>query len=158
MVKTMVKTIVVGVDSSQTALSAAEKAADLAEGLGAVLHVVSAYNAHGADSYATVAQGHSAVSSGSPSLADGLSGAARQIAESVAAVMRDSHPSLTVESSAGRGAPADVLVRTAEEKDAGIVVVGNKNVQGLSRVLGSVARKVAAEARCDVHIANTVSA
>lgn len=89
------------------------------------------------------------------SLADGLGDAAQQVAESVAAVLRDSHPGLTIESSAGRGSPAEVIVRTAENVDADLIVVGNKRVQGISRILGSVARKVASEATCDIHIVNT---
>ena len=35
------------------------------------------------------------------------------------------------------------------------MVVGNKNIRGVSRVLGSVARKVASGATCDLYIANT---
>src|SRR5690606_28369663 len=40
--------------------------------------------------------------------------------------------------------------------DASLIVVGNKRVQGVAgRVLGSIARDVAAHASCDVYIAHT---
>ena len=37
-----------------------------------------------------------------------------------------------------------------------MIVVGNKRVQGLARVLGSVASAVAQHAPCDVYIAKTI--
>ena len=58
-------------------------------------------------------------------------------------------------SSAAAGSPADVLLAKATELGADVIVVGNKRVQGVSRILGSVARKVAAEATCDLYIAHT---
>jgi len=53
------------------------------------------------------------------------------------------------------GAPAVQLVKEAKTVDADVIVVGNKNVQGLSRILGSVAEDVAHVAPCAVLIAKT---
>ena len=51
--------------------------------------------------------------------------------------------------------PADSLCAEAERLGAKMIVVGNRRVQGLSRVLGSVASDVLRHAPCDVHVANT---
>lgn len=155
----MTKIIVTGVDSSQTALSAAEKAAELAEGIGAELHVFSAYSTSTGDavwSAKTMERG-TATSSAYQKLTDSKTIAATQIAKSVAAVLTEHHPDLTVVASAVEGTPAEVLLKKARELNADTIVVGNKRVQGISRVLGSVAMKVAGEARCDLHIVNTTA-
>ncbi|WP_281445477.1 universal stress protein, partial [Paenarthrobacter nicotinovorans] len=47
------------------------------------------------------------------------------------------------------------LVNEAEMQDARLIVVGNRRMQGLGRVLGSVANTVAHTAPCDVYIAKT---
>lgn len=153
----MAKKIVAGVDSSQTALSAAMKAAELAEGMGAELHLCTAYSTTSADALDSIRTKSTGVASQAAykKLTDGLAEASRQVAESVGAVLRESYPSLVVEATAGEGPPADVLLRTAKKLDADLIVVGNKHVQGFKRILGSVARKVASEARCDLYIANT---
>ncbi|MCJ7858191.1 universal stress protein [Corynebacterium kalidii] len=153
----MTKTIVTGVDSSQTALAAAQKAAELADGVGAELHVFSAYSI-GASLPLQVAKSNNmgpGTSTAYQKLTDGYARAAQEVADSVAAVLQEAYPSVTVHASAVEGAPADVLVLQAEKLHADTIVVGNKHVQGISRILGSIARKVAAEAPCDLYIVNT---
>ena len=50
----------------------------------------------------------------------------------------------------------EALVSESERLDATMIVVGNKRVQGIAgRVLGSIARDVAAHASCDVYVAHT---
>lgn len=101
------RTIVTGVDSSQTALNAAEKAAELAEGLGAELHIFSAYSISTADtlqSFKTKDLGIS-TSVAYQNLADGQARAAAQIADAVAAVLQEAHPELTIVASAKEGTP-----------------------------------------------------
>ena len=39
-----------------------------------------------------------------------------------------------------------------------LIVVGNRRMRGIGRVLGSVANSVAHNATCDVYIANTYDA
>ena len=53
------------------------------------------------------------------------------------------------------GDPAKTLVEEAERLDARAIVVGNRRVQGASRVFGSIATEVTRQAPCDVVIANT---
>ena len=154
---TMTKTILTGVDSSQTALAAAEKAAELAASYGGVLHICSAYSKASEDALESVRSSTaSRVDAESlDKLTAGLSKASQDVAESVADVLRGSYPELTIEVSAVGGTPADVLIDKAKELDADVIVVGNKHVQGMSRILGSVARKIASEAPCDLYIAHT---
>lgn len=153
----MTKIIVTGVDSSQTALNAAKKAAELAEGMGAELHVFSAYSTSTGDAIwsAKTMEAGTATTSAYQKLTDGKAIAAAQIAKAVAGVLTENHPDLTVVASAVEGTPAEVLLKKAKALDADTIVVGNKRVQGFSRVLGSVALKVATEAKCDLHIVNT---
>ncbi|HKU02594.1 MAG TPA: universal stress protein [Arthrobacter sp.] len=137
--------IVVGVDGSETAKRAAESAKDLAAGLDASLHVVSAF-----DSDRTEVFG-----SGSDRWIVSDADAAEQVARTVAESLgRD----VAVTYSAARGRPADALIKEAVRMDARIIVVGNRRMHGIGRVLGSVANSVAHNAPCDVYIANTYDA
>jgi nucleotide-binding universal stress UspA family protein len=47
------------------------------------------------------------------------------------------------------------LIQEAERVGATLIVVGNKNMHGIGRVLGSVANDVAHHAPCDVLIVKT---
>lgn len=137
--------IVVGVDGSETAKRAAQSARDLAAALGASLHVVSAF-----DSDRTEVFG-----SGSDRWIVSDADAAEQVARTVAESLgRD----IAVTYSAARGRPADALIKEAIRMDARIIVVGNRRMHGIGRVLGSVANSVAHNAPCDVYIANTYDA
>jgi len=60
--------------------------------------------------------------------------------------------------SAARGKPAEALIKEAERLSARMIVVGNRRMRGIGRVLGSVANSVAHNATCDVYIANTYDA
>ena len=137
--------VVVGVDGSGTAKKAAESAKNLAAAMGAPLHVVSAF-----DSDRTEVFG-----SGSDRWIVSDADAAEQVARTVAESLgRD----ITVTYSAARGRPADALIKEAVRMDARIIVVGNRRMHGIGRVLGSVANSVAHNAPCDVYIANTYDA
>ena len=59
---------------------------------------------------------------------------------------------------AARGKPAEALIAEAERTNALMIVVGNRRMQGIGRLLGSVANSVAHNAPCDVYIAKTDSA
>lgn len=56
----------------------------------------------------------------------------------------------------GEGKPAKVLLEEAVAVGAEMIVVGNRRMQGVSRVLGSIANEVAHHAPCDVYIVKTV--
>ena len=135
--------IVVGVDGSETALRAAHTARDLAVSVGATLHVVSAF-----DSDKTQVFG-----SGSDQWIVSDAGNAETVARSVAEGLR--RPDITVTYAAARGKPAEALIREAERTGALMIVVGNRRMSGIGRVLGSVANSVAHNAPCDVYIAKT---
>ena len=55
-------------------------------------------------------------------------------------------------------APADAIVRIAEEIGADLIVIGNKGMKGARRILGSVANSVAHNAPCSVLIIDTMDA
>jgi len=140
-----VTTILCGVDNSPTAAAAARKAARLAVALGGDLNLVSAY---GKIESETVEVGSETILVSNEMEADRIAGA-------IAVELRREFPGLEVVSSSSDGRPGDALVHAAERLHADLIVVGNKRVQGIARVLGSIARDVAAHAPCDVYVAHT---
>lgn len=141
----MINDIVTGVDDSETAAAAARKAAQLAGAFDARLHVISAF---GNQETGTLRAGGEVVRINHKE-------AAAEVAGNVADSLRADFPDLTITSYAALGQAAEALVSSASELNADLIVVGNKRVQGFTRVMGSVARSVAAEAHCDVYIAYT---
>lgn len=138
----MYKNIIVGYDGSDRALRAVEEAADLATVIGATLHIVTA-----------VEKGDEIHEIGTSSDQVFLSGA--QIAKEQLNSLASKFSHLDVRTSAVTGTPAHVLLDEAKRVDADLILVGNRNVQGLSRVLGSIAEDVAHKAPCAVLIAKT---
>lgn len=134
--------IVVGVDSSETASKAAECARDLAIALGASLHVVTAFESERAE----------VIGRGTDQIVISEADSAERVAKKLAG---SGGQALTVTFSAARGKPAEALIKEATRLDATMIVVGNKRMRGIGRVLGSVANSVAHNAPCDVYIANT---
>jgi len=134
--------VIVGVDGSETAQEAAVVAARLAKALGLPLRVISAYEK--ADT--------GVVNVGSEEFRYSSEEDAANVAAGVAIVVGDG---IEVESVAVHGKPASVLVDEASRLDAALVVVGNRRMQGVGRVLGSVANSVSHNAPCDVYIAKT---
>jgi nucleotide-binding universal stress UspA family protein len=63
---------------------------------------------------------------------------------------------VNVETFAREGDPADAILDVAEERDADLIVVGNKGMSGAKRfLLGSVPNKVSHHAPCSVLIVRT---
>jgi nucleotide-binding universal stress UspA family protein len=54
-----------------------------------------------------------------------------------------------------KGDPADVLIAKADEVGADLIVVGNRGMKGVRRVLGSVPNSVAHGANCSALIVDT---
>jgi nucleotide-binding universal stress UspA family protein len=54
-----------------------------------------------------------------------------------------------------KGDPADILIAKADEVGADLIVVGNRGMKGVRRVLGSVPNSVAHGANCSVLIVDT---
>ena len=133
--------VVVGVDRSETAHRAAERAAALATALGEPLHLVMAVKRGqsvnlqvGADHFFT----------------DWLT-EAHQFLRTIQLELGDEHTTVAV----GGNDPAKSLCEEAARIDATVIVVGNRRAQGAKRVLGSVAAAVTHHAPCDVLIAHT---
>ena len=56
---------------------------------------------------------------------------------------------------AQRGSPAATILKVADEIDADLIVVGNRGMTGVRRVLGSVASAVTTQAPCTVLVVKT---
>jgi nucleotide-binding universal stress UspA family protein len=134
--------IVVGVDRSDTARRAALTGAQLATALGRPLHLVMAVSR---DRSIDVK-----VRGGDGSHTDWVS-AAEQFLDALRGELRTPEATCTVSLSE----PAAAMCEEAERLNASMIVVGNRRVQGLSRVLGAVATDVVRHAPCDVLVANT---
>jgi nucleotide-binding universal stress UspA family protein len=137
------ETIVVGVDGSPQAKAAADRAAQLAAALGGALHIVSAVP--------KVDQNVGPAGPDGTWLLNSVDLAERAV-EELAAEYRSTIGVTTV---AVHSDPAPLLCNEAARIGASIIVVGNKRVQGISRVLGSIAGDVAKSAPCDVYIVHT---
>ncbi|HVS68890.1 MAG TPA: universal stress protein [Mycobacteriales bacterium] len=140
--------IVVGTDGSATAERAVDAAGGLAQLTGGSVHVVTAYRPVRA---AAVVAGAAAAQTW---FGEEERLAAEELVASAAERLKERGvPAVPV---ARLGDPADVLLATAEEFDADLLVVGNRGMTGVRRyLLGSVADRVVHHASCTVHIAHT---
>jgi nucleotide-binding universal stress UspA family protein len=137
------ETVVVGADESATAAEAVRVAIELVKLSGGRLHVVTAYKPQ---------QLHAPVGeefSGSLSSGD----LAQNVLADLASRARSG--GVEVETHLKNADPADAICGVATEVKADVIVVGNKGMQGLRRVLGSVPNSVAHQAPCAVLIAFT---
>jgi nucleotide-binding universal stress UspA family protein len=140
----MFASVVVGVDASQTAGEAFRYALELVKESGGTLHIVTAYKG------STVTPGElpdefiDAAGTGSQAsaLLDDLASRSRAVG-------------VTVVTHVQRLDPADAIVAVAEEQGADLIVVGNKGMKGVRRVLGSVPNDVAHRAPCSTLIVQT---
>ena len=139
------KIYVVGTDGSETAARAAKRAGELALATGASVHVVSAFSRGGSGTTVGVGSDQFVVSSLS---------SAESAADQQAATFRAQGVEAT--SAAIGEKPADALINEAERLEAELIIVGNRRMQGVSRLLGSVANEVAHNAPCDVLVVKTV--
>jgi nucleotide-binding universal stress UspA family protein len=135
-------TIIVGVDSSTQAREAARKAAQFAVALDVPLHVVTAVQSNQVHE---IGYGSDAFVFNSMDLAN----------EVLGSITDEFRRTTKVTSAALRTDPATALCEEAERLGASMIVIGNKRVQGVSRVLGSVAGAVAKSAPCDVFVVHT---
>ena len=148
----MFGSIVVGTDGSETAREAVRQAVGLAARLGARLDVVSAYEP---------VPGSPLRASATPlpddpqwvvNAREEVDATLREAAEEARAA------GVQVGTHARQGDPADAILDVAEERSAGLVVVGNKGLTGAERfLLGSVPNKVTHHAPCSVLIIRTPS-
>jgi len=138
----MYKKIIVGYDGSERALRAVDEAVDLSTAVGSSLHLVTAVDK--ANPIHEIGE-----SSDKQFLSDS------EIAHTQLTALASKASHLDVSVAAVPGTAAQVLVDQATLLDADLIMVGNRRMQGLSRVLGSVAEGVAHKAPCAVLIAKT---
>ncbi len=133
----MFSTIVIGLDGSETAQTACDTGVELAGALGAHVHLVTAYSdASSSDDEVTPERQ-----------------AAEELLASAAAACGPIEGGVT--NHAQRGSPAATIIKVAEETDADLIVVGNRGMTGVRRVLGSVASAVTTQAPCTVLVVKT---
>ncbi len=138
----MYKKIITGYDGSERALRAVEEAADLATAIGASLHLVSAVSKK--DNVHEIGE-----SSDKLFLSDS------EIAKDQLINIASKLNHLEISTAVIAGAPAQVMVNEAQAVGADLILIGNRHVQGISRVLGSIAEDIAHKAPCAVLIAKT---
>ena len=143
--------IVVGTDGSETAKEAVRQAGELAKAVGANILLVSAFTPV---SEARLQQERQTVPEDVSWVVNPR--------EDVQAVLDEEAERLRgngvgeVETFAREGDPADAILDVAEERNADLIVVGNKGMTGARRfLLGSVPNKVSHHAPCNVMIVRT---
>ena len=129
--------IVVGTDGSETAGEAVRQATQLAKSMGDSIDLVSAYepvsSARLREEQQQVPKDLEWTINPREDVDSTLKDAAEQIGEA----------GVDVTTFAREGDPADAILDVAEERDAGLIVVGNKGMTGAKRfLLGSVPNKV----------------
>jgi nucleotide-binding universal stress UspA family protein len=144
----MYKIVVVGTDGSPTADRAVQAAADIARSWGSELHIVTAVKAP---------RPGMASATGAP-LID--SGAGQALVEEAAKAVGETAvqrygDDLKVAAHAAQGNPDDVILNTAVDVGADLIVVGSKGMRGARRYLGSVPNSVAHGAHCAVLVVKT---
>jgi nucleotide-binding universal stress UspA family protein len=146
----MFKSIVVGTDGSDTANQAVRQAVDLARAVGAKLELVCAYEP-------VPAKRLSAERRETPEDLQWAINPREDVdltLEAAAEIARSA--GVTVEVYPRQGDPADAILDIAEEREADLIVVGNKGMTGAKRfLLGSVPNKVSHHAPCSVLIIRT---
>jgi nucleotide-binding universal stress UspA family protein len=146
----LIGSMVVGTDGSDTAGEAVRQAAQLAQQLGAKVHLVSAYEpvpeGRLREERQQVPGDLQWMVNPREDVDDTLSTAAQGIKQT----------GVEVETHAREGDPADAILDVAEEQKADLIVVGNKGMTGAKRfLLGSVPNKVSHHAPCSVMIIRT---
>ena len=146
----MFNSIVVGTDSSSTAQEAVRQAAELARRLDAMIYIVSAYEPV---SEGRLREERQEVPEDLQWMVNPREDVEEVLRAGAEALQQDG---LMVETLAREGDPADAILDVAEEKDADLIVVGNKGMTGAKRfLLGSVPNKVSHHAPCSVMIIRT---
>jgi nucleotide-binding universal stress UspA family protein len=145
----MYEKVVVGTDGSPTADRAVQAAADLARSWGSELHVVTAVRAP---------RPGMASASGAPLIDSGagqvlVEEAAQQVGERAVEVFGSDLKLVEVHAAVGNA--DDVILNTAAEVGADLIVVGSKGMRGARRYLGSVPNSVAHGAHCAVLVVKT---
>lgn len=157
----MVRRIVVGSDGSSRAQRAVEQAVELASAVEAELIVVRAYREPQLKDSATAYEPTLRESAETAGMPDDVARAVGPRAEALASLEQDVATARQagvqeVSSIARDGDAADALIAVAEERDADLIIIGNKGMSAPTRfLLGSVPNKVTHHAPCHVLVAHT---
>jgi nucleotide-binding universal stress UspA family protein len=144
----MYKVIVVGTDGSDRAAVAVREAAALAKLTGGALHIVHVMR--------LVSLANAAY--GDPSAITTANADARQSGDEICARVLAEVESQGVSAQVHNvdGDPADMVMKVAEATGADLVVIGNRGMTGVKRlVLGSVPNKVSHHCPCSLLIVDT---
>jgi len=146
----MFGSIVVGTDGSDTAKQAVRQATELAKAVGATIDLVSAYEPV---SSARLREEQTQVPKDLEWMVNPREDVDGTLAEAADTVKGEG---VEVQVHPREGDPADAILDVAEERGAGLIVVGNKGMTGAKRfLLGSVPNKVSHHAPCSVLIIRT---
>jgi nucleotide-binding universal stress UspA family protein len=146
----MFGSIVVGTDGSETANEAVRQATELAKAVGSSIDVVSAYEPVSSARLREEAQQVPKDLEWMVNPREDVDATLKAAAEQIEAA------GVEVQTFAREGDPADAILDVAEERNAGLIVVGNKGMTGAKRfLLGSVPNKVSHHAPCSVLIIRT---
>jgi nucleotide-binding universal stress UspA family protein len=146
----MFGSIVVGTDGSETAGEAVRQATELAKAVGAKIHLVSAFEPVGNQRLNEERQQVPEDMSWMVNQREDVDATLKEAAEQI------KEDGVEVETYARQGDPADAILDVAEEKNADLIVVGNKGMSGAKRfLLGSVPNKVSHHAPSSVMIIRT---
>ncbi len=142
----MFNLVVVGADDSATARQAVLVAAEIARLAAGTLHIVTAYDPK------SVQIEHLPLEFRYTTTTNPADALLHDLEHLVAGYGLET----VVHASAGE--PAEAIVAVAEEVGADLLVVGNRGMKGVRRVLGSVPNTVAHRAHCSVLIVDTEAA
>lgn len=146
----MFNSIVVGTDGSDTATQAVRQAVSLAKALGSKLEIVSAYEPVSGQRLAEERR------EAPEDLQWAINPREDVDATLQAAAAIATEAGVAVDVYPRQGDPADAILDVAEEREADLVIVGNKGMTGAKRfLLGSVPNKVSHHAPCSVLIIRT---
>lgn len=139
----MFNIVLVGADGSPTARRAVETATEIARMSDGALHIVSAFDAKTfANDSGSKEFAHLNTEGDVDALLQTLSFIAKK--QGVEPVLH-----------AVKGDPTEALIQKADAIGADLVVVGNRGMKGVRRVLGSVPNSVAHGVQCSVLIVDT---
>ena len=141
-------TIVVGTDGSASATRAVEKAATLAGATGAKLVIATAFQGHERNLAAEDVLREDAYQIRGSGPTDEILRVASARAGELGATDVSPRPIM--------GQPVEALIDLAEEVGADLLVVGNRGLRGIGRLLGSVSADVSRKSPVDVLIVHTV--
>jgi nucleotide-binding universal stress UspA family protein len=146
----MIKSIVVGTDGSNTADKAVSEAIQLAQANDAKLHIVTAFQTGSLKRVQREAGTIPSDMQWAFNARDAINARATHAAQ----LAQDA--GLEVEAHVREANPAAALINVAQERDADLIVVGNKGMTGAKRrLLGSVPNTVSHQANCSVLVVQT---